>query len=137
MKNLRSVLIVIVMVSSVMAAASSPVSFQKANQDPAAPTRLVLANLDGMSLYTFKPDAPNESNCYESCAQAWPPVLVDKEQADLLKGVLGTAIRRDGSLQLSIDGQPVYLFAGDQIAGDIKGEGLGGVWFLLDLKTVK
>ena len=38
--------------------------------------------------------------------------------------------REDGSLQLTLDGWPLYRYAGDTAAGDTTGEGVGGVWFV-------
>lgn len=109
-------------------------------KEPAKPIiieRLVLANAEGLSLYTFKPDLVNESTCYQSCAKAWPPVLVTAEEESLLTGSISKSTRKDGSQQLTIDGHPVYTYVGDEKAGDIFGEGLGNVWFPLDLKIVK
>lgn len=106
-------------------------------QEEGSVERVILADKEGLSLYTFNPDKANESTCYDGCAKTWPPVLVDQEQAASLTGVMGTAVRRDGSLQLTIDSRPVYLFIGDEKAGDINGEGLGGVWFVIDVKLAK
>ena len=33
----------------------------------------VLTNAKGFTLYSFAPDTPNSSKCYESCAAYWPP----------------------------------------------------------------
>jgi predicted lipoprotein with Yx(FWY)xxD motif len=124
--------------------AQSPITIQKSvsvltqkNQEPQTIERLILANSDGLSLYTFTPDKNGAPTCYDACAKAWPPVLVDNEKANELSGALATAPRKDGSLQLTVDGRPVYLFSGDGQAGDINGEGLGNIWFLIDLKLAK
>lgn len=111
--------------------AGSPVGLQKVAD------RLILANEEGLSLYTFKPDHDGESVCYNSCAAHWPPVIVSEEVAKELTGALATTVRKDGSLQLTVDQRPVYLFQNDKNAGDILGEGLGNVWFLIDLKIKK
>lgn len=93
--------------------------------------RTVLGDNAGLSLYTFKPDKTNESVCYDSCAATWPPVLLNGDEP--LSGSLSSSVRRDGSRQLTVDGRPVYLFVGDQKPGDAAGEGLGGVWFVLEV----
>lgn len=119
--------------------AGSPITIQKSVNAGTDKTgeRLVLADEQGLSLYTFAPDKPNESTCYDDCAQTWPPVLLDEDKGKALMGSLGITTRKDGTLQLTVDGRPVYLFIGDQKQGDIHGEGLGGVWFVIDLKLAK
>ena len=42
---------------------------------------------------------------------------------------LGTLTRPDGRLQLTYAGLPLYRFAQDRKAGDVKGQGSGGTWF--------
>jgi hypothetical protein len=47
---------------------------------------------------------------------------------------VGTTPRSDGGAQVTYNGHPLYLFAGDQAAGDTNGQGLtefGGSWFAL------
>ena len=90
----------------------------------------LLTTAKGLTLYTFDPDGVDESNCYDSCAKAWPPIFITKEQAQKLDGKFSKATRRDGTLQLSFDGRPLYLFIGDRKAGDMKGDGLEGVWHI-------
>lgn len=92
--------------------------------------RQILTDVDGFAVYSFDPDKGNVSSCYDSCEQAWPPVLV--EPGALVGEALGTTTRKDGSLQLSIDGKPLYFYVGDSAPGDIKGDGLGGVWHLVN-----
>jgi predicted lipoprotein with Yx(FWY)xxD motif/cytochrome c5 len=93
-----------------------------------------LTDAQGRSLYLFTNDSKNTPTCYDQCAQNWPPLLV-KEKAVAGKGVaaslLGTAQRRDGKLQATYNGWPLYYFARDQKAGDTNGQGVGGVWFLV------
>lgn len=88
----------------------------------------LLTNTKGMSLYTFDPDGSNESNCYDSCAKAWPPILVSQDVVNRLEGDFHFAKRKDGTLQLTFDNHPLYLYVGDKKAGDMNGDGLGGVW---------
>ena len=39
--------------------------------------------------------------------------------------------RDDGSSQLTYDGHPIYNFSGYSQAGDAKGQGVGGPWFVV------
>lgn len=133
MKKLFTVLITVLTFQA--GAATLPLTFQTATGTPAE--RLVLADNQGLTLYTFTPDELNKSNCNAACAKAWPPALIDATDEKLLSGVLGSIPREDGSHQLTVSGQPVYRFAGDQAVGDINGEGLNGIWFVLDLNLVR
>jgi hypothetical protein len=48
--------------------------------------------------------------------------------------LLGTAKRRDGKIQLTYNGWPLYTYAGDSKAGDTTGQGVsqfGAAWYLL------
>lgn len=81
---------------------------------------------NGMTLYTFRNDAQNASNCYDDCAAAWPPFTASASaKAD---GALGIIKRKDGSLQWAMNGKPLYFWAGDSARGEATGNGVGGVW---------
>lgn len=91
--------------------------------------RNVVATEEGKVVYTFDVDDENISNCYDACAKTWPPVLI--KDAKALKAPMGASVRKDGSLQLTLEGQPLYFFKGDAKSGDIKGDGLGNVWHII------
>lgn len=86
----------------------------------------VIAASNGMTLYTFRNDGPNTSNCYGDCAAAWPPFQASASAAP--NGPLGIIDRRDGARQWVLNGKPLYFWAGDQKRGDATGDGVGGVW---------
>jgi hypothetical protein len=44
---------------------------------------------------------------------------------------VGTVSRTDGSKQLTLGGMPLYQFANDTKAGDVKGQALGGIWWVV------
>lgn len=90
----------------------------------------LLTNVKGFTLYTFDPDGANETTCYDACAKAWPPILLTPEQVKLVTGDFGVTKRNDGTLQLSFDSRPLYLYVGDKKAGQTNGDGLGGVWHI-------
>ncbi len=94
----------------------------------------ILTDSKGMTLYMFVPDKPNESTCYGSCAQAWPPLILESGQPTAGAGVnakLGLTTRKDGSKQVTVNGMPLYYFAGDKKPGDVNGQGLNKVWWVL------
>ncbi|MEL6798465.1 MAG: hypothetical protein AAFO80_01200 [Pseudomonadota bacterium] len=88
--------------------------------------QVVAAGKTGMTLYTFRNDAANQSNCYNDCAQAWPPFTAG--QSAKADGALGIIDRTDGTRQWVLNGQPLYFWAGDSARGDATGDGVGGVW---------
>jgi len=93
-----------------------------------------LAAADGMTVYVFLNDSPGTTTCYDSCQQTWPPLLVDSgvtpSGGDGVTATLGTIQRTDGSIQVTLDGWPLYYFAGDGAAGDTNGQGVGNVWYV-------
>jgi predicted lipoprotein with Yx(FWY)xxD motif len=91
--------------------------------------REMVATAEGRAVYTFDVDRGNVSGCYDACAKAWPPVTV--ASANGLKDPMGVTTRKDGTLQLTVDGKPVYLYIGDEKSGDIEGDGLHGVWHII------
>jgi predicted lipoprotein with Yx(FWY)xxD motif len=87
----------------------------------------------GMTLYLFTKDTPNTSTCYDQCATAWPPLTV-KSADELVPGInlvgkWGTAARKDGALQVTYNGWPLYYYNKDKAIGDATGENVGKVWF--------
>src|SRR5215208_2731796 len=107
-------------------------TFLKVAQDPAVGS--FLTDREGNALYLFTPDTtPGESTCYDDCATAWPP-LAPSEGMNLPAGVpgeLSTVERTDGTQQVAYNDIPLYYFADDEQPGDINGQGLGGVWFIV------
>ena len=96
----------------------------------------MLAGADGLTLYGFVNDVDAISTCYSTCAEAWPPVIVDEEWTvgpGLDTGIFSTTTREDGSLQLVAGKFPLYGFGGDAAPGDITGQGSGDVWFAVGL----
>ncbi len=94
-----------------------------------APSKIgdvVTAGDSGLTLYTFRKDAENASNCYDGCAAKWPPFIA--AASDVAEGDLGIIERKDGTRQFTLNGQPLYFWVGDRKAGDVTGDGVGGVW---------
>ena len=95
----------------------------------------VLVDSKGMTVYLFTPDKGTESTCYGGCEAAWPPVLAEgKPSADegAMSSALGTTERKDGSMQVTYNGHPVYTFSGDSSPGEANGQEDDGVWFVMN-----
>lgn len=95
----------------------------------AAQAQGVATGDNGMTLYSFDKDAGGKSACYDDCAAKWPPYLAQEGET---KPEGWTMVERtDGSRQWALNGKPAYYFAGDKKAGDMAGDGVGGVWHAL------
>ena len=97
----------------------------------------ILVDPQGRTLYVFKKDTGTKSACLGACAGIWPPLRATgkptvSDGADA--SLLGTTARSDGEQQLTYNGHPLYLYAGDDKAGDTRGQGLtdfGASWYVL------
>ncbi len=86
----------------------------------------------GMTLYIFKKDSPNKSVCAGPCVVKWPLYYHEKVAAPEGANPMdfGTISREDGKKQTTYKGWPLYYFEGDEAPGDVKGQGMGNVWFV-------
>jgi predicted lipoprotein with Yx(FWY)xxD motif len=100
----------------------------------------LLVDQNGMTLYMFKKDNPGTSACYGKCATTWPPLLTTGAPtagsgAD--GSLLSTFKRTDGSMQVTYNGMPLYRFSKDTNPGDVMGEGVAGIWYVVSPKGVE
>ena len=94
----------------------------------------VLVDGSGRTLYIFTADSAGKSVCNGDCAGTWPPLLGDAAPtvgAGLDAAGFSTITRDDGSSQIAFHDMPLYHFAADAAAGDTKGQGIGGKWFVI------
>lgn len=96
----------------------------------------IVVDADGMTVYMFDNDTQGSgmSTCEGDCATNWPVVTTDSEVAPAVEGVtgeVGTMTGVDGSTQVTLNGWPLYYFAGDSAAGDTNGQGMLGIWWVL------
>jgi len=92
-----------------------------------------LTDAEGKTLYTFANDEAGVSNCADTCAENWPPLLLAEGDATGGEGVTGTLAtidRADGGRQVTYNDQPLYHFAADAAAGDTNGQAVNDVWFV-------
>jgi predicted lipoprotein with Yx(FWY)xxD motif len=97
-------------------------------------THLVAYN--AMTLYRYTKDTPGVSHCTGQCAVAWPPYIVDSTSTlgNLQAGITGKVDvfkRDDGTLQVTYKGVPLYFYVQDKAVGDVTGQNVGGVWFVV------
>lgn len=114
------------------------------SEAPAGATELGAATSDlgeivvdgqGMTVYMFTNDTQGSgaSVCTDQCAAAWPAVHAASETPTVegVTGEVGTISGVDGELQVTLNGWPLYLYAQDQAAGDVTGQGVGSVWYVI------
>jgi predicted lipoprotein with Yx(FWY)xxD motif len=134
MKKVNLTVFVAVLAASVLATAAFAAT--KTSTIALKPTGVgkVLVGANGRTLYLFTADKGAKSVCYGQCAAYWPPLITGKPTAGsgLNASLLGTTKRKDGKLQVTYNGHPLYFFAPDKKPGDIKGQGFvhfGGSWW--------
>lgn len=95
----------------------------------------IVVDGEGMTVYVFDKDTADsgKSACSGECLAAWPPVETtnDSPTADGITGEVATITRDDGSLQITLNGLPLYLYSPDEAAGEVTGQGVSGVWWVV------
>ena len=93
----------------------------------------ILTDTQGRTLYYFAPDTAAKAACTSACAKAWPPLLFTGSGAPTsstsLSGTLSTLGDANGT-QVEYSGYLLYTYSGDPAAGQTKGEGLFGKWYV-------
>jgi predicted lipoprotein with Yx(FWY)xxD motif len=100
----------------------------------------LLVNSSGRTLYLLSSEKGAKIKCSGGCLNFWPPLLVADSvtHVSVGKGVMGKVgfVARGATMkQVTVNGYPVYTYAGDTKAGTTTGEGvkaLGGVWYALN-----
>jgi len=113
--------------------AASTSAVQTATATVAGKSETILTDAKGMTLYYFTPDSPTTVACTGGCQTNWPPLAAASGSstplADApLTGKL-TALTASGN-QVEYNGHPLYTYISDTAPGDIKGQGVGGKWFV-------
>jgi len=99
--------------------------------------KTIVVDPHGRTLYALSPETAHHLLCKSrECFESWPPVTVRSKHVTLvagegLVGRLALLRRRNGTLQVTLRGMPLYRFAGDGPGGDAIGEGItsfGGRW---------
>ena len=97
----------------------------------------ILVDSKGITLYDFPPDKGKVSVCYGACAALWPPLITHGKPVagrGVRASLLGTTKRKDGKVQVTYGGHPLYYFVTDRKPGQTTGQGLnqfGGPWWVI------
>jgi predicted lipoprotein with Yx(FWY)xxD motif len=91
----------------------------------------------GFALYAFTRDPLKRATCYSACAKAWPPYLVPARPAagkGAKASLIGVTRRKDGKLQATYAGRPLYYYVGDTKPGIVLCQNVqeyGGLWLVV------
>jgi predicted lipoprotein with Yx(FWY)xxD motif len=97
----------------------------------------ILVDSRGITLYDFVKDKGKTSVCYGACAALWPPLITHGKPIagrGVRQSLLGTTKRKDGKLEVTYGGHPLYYFVTDRKPGQTTGQGVnqfGGPWWVL------
>ena len=109
------------------------------NQSGATTTENIVINTKGRAVYTLSGDTTKHPKCTKAngCFSFWPPVTVSSaknlSKAAGVKGKLGT-FKRNGVMQVTLGGHPLYTFANDKKKDNATGEGINGfngIWHVV------
>jgi predicted lipoprotein with Yx(FWY)xxD motif len=98
----------------------------------------VLVDSEGFTVYEFAKDQGPTSSCYGACEEGWPPLTTEGKPTageGAMSSQLGTTKRKDGTLQVTYAGHPLYTFVEDESPGEANGnesDAFGGKWSALD-----
>ena len=139
LRTIRLCLVAVVVVAAVAGLAAS------AQGAPGATARLSVRSTDygkalfgpsGKVVYVFGADRGSTSRCYGVCATAWPPLLTTAAPlagAGVEARLLGTTKRKNGALQVTYNGRPLYYYAADKVGKVMCQHATmhGGLWLII------
>ncbi len=138
MKTLLALTSAIALVA--ISAGAGQASPQAKNTITAAKSRYgtVLFDGKGRVLYGFTHDRRGKpSTCYGDCAAAWPVYFKSgalKAGKGVKQKLIGSVKRRDGRLQVTYNGWPLYYYVNDVNPGQISCQNVnefGGLWLVV------
>lgn len=103
----------------------------------------IIVDGQGRTLYLFDAERTATPKCYGACAGAWPPLLIATSPVaggGLSQALIAAVARSDGSMQVTYNGHPLYLYVGDRAPGEIKCQAAfeyGGGWYVVDAQGNK
>lgn len=131
------VLLALVLAASACAPAAGPKESRQVDPILSTAERGTLGTVltaDEQTVYLFTKDKPNETRCFDRCAETWPPIIVTRrpEIRGAIPGKLGTVKRDDGRRQLTYNDAPLYLYIEDAPhSDDANGQDVDHEWYVL------
>lgn len=104
-----------------------------------SPFGTILVSATGRTLYRYTRDSKHVNRCSSVpvCNKYWPPLLVKPSLKPTAGGaakaaLLGTIKGPHGMRQVTYAGWPLYFFAGDKRAGQMRGEDFLKQWYVVN-----
>jgi predicted lipoprotein with Yx(FWY)xxD motif len=93
-----------------------------------------LVDGSGMTLYWTTADAPGTSNISGATLSLWPVFFTPSISVppSLNASDFGSITRSDGTMQTAYKQWPLYYYSADKSAGDAFGQGVAGIWFVVN-----
>ena len=102
----------------------------------------MLFNDKQQAIYIWEVEKTSKAECYDDCADAWPPVLTDGEPVaagEVRQDLLGTTERSDGTTQVTYNDHPLYYYAhegpGQVLCHNIPTH--GGLWWVIQPNGIR
>lgn len=127
--------------SSSSSSSSSPTAMAEGTLSTASSSLgTIVVDGTGRTVYVFENDTANsgKSTCEGNCAATWPAVTTTNAPTGAgVTGKLGMITRPDGTKQVTLDGLPLYEYSGDSASGDVNGQAVGGIWWVVSPSGTK
>jgi predicted lipoprotein with Yx(FWY)xxD motif len=139
-------IVMLIAVTAISAAAITaiPASAQRAHTSALAKLQVRKGKLGryvvdgkGLTLSLFEKDKGGKSACYSSCAKVWAPLITSGKPSagtGVTASKIGTTKRKDGKLQATYGGHPLYHYDDDHKPGQTEGQGskaFGAEWYVV------
>ena len=147
MKTTKLFILLLVVISTIIIAGctqqqpvqatSQPTTVKPADTIRTASSSLgtILVDANGKTLYYFANDIPSSgtSSCKGECSLVWPTFSTDavSVSSPLDPADFSSITRADGSKQTTYYGWPLYYYQTDIKPGDVNGENVLNVWFVV------
>lgn len=94
----------------------------------------ILVDGSGRTLYLFTMDGRNMSSmkCDATCQKLWPPLEGRPKAGHGVDAKLINTTHAGRKTQATYGGHPLYYYAKDKASGDVKGQGIDKVWYVID-----
>jgi predicted lipoprotein with Yx(FWY)xxD motif len=92
----------------------------------------------GMTLYYFTRDTAGKSNATAPVIANWPIFYAANVviPSNLNASDFGSITGFNGQIQTTYKGWPLYYYIKDQAPADTLGQGIGGVWYVINPQSV-
>jgi predicted lipoprotein with Yx(FWY)xxD motif len=95
----------------------------------------ILTDQDGRTLYAFTNDKGGTSSCSGACIATWPAAAgsaAPTAGTGVKPELFGSTTRTEGAVQATYNKWPLYYYVADVAAGETGGQGVNGVWFVVN-----